>query len=179
MKNSKLKNCKVCGAEVAKSAKSCPQCGAKLKNGHPILIGIIVFFVLVIIGSSGDDDKPKKIETTTPTQNVETTPVQTEQKTEPEKENKSAFYVGETAELKGVSVTLASVTESTGSTYNTPTDGNIFVLCEFEISNNSDIVKKQTRLHRILEILWSLVCFLYFPSNRRRLWRISLYQHKR
>ena len=139
MKNSKLKNCKVCGTEVAKSAKICPHCGAKLKKGHPILIGILVFFVLVaIIGSSGDDDEPKKVETSTPTQNVETTPIQTEQEPELEKENKSAFYVGETAELKGVNVTLASVTESTGSTYNTPTDGNVFLLCEFEIANNSD-----------------------------------------
>ena len=126
MKNGKLKNCKVCGAEVAKSAKTCPHC-------------VLVFFFLVaIIGSSGDGDEPKKVETSTPTQNVETTPTQTEKEPELEKENKSAFYVGETAELKGVSVTLASVNESTGSTYNTPTDGNVFVLCEFEIANDSD-----------------------------------------
>ena len=139
MKNGKLKNCKVCEAEVAKSAKTCPHCGAKIKKGHPILIGVLVFFFLVaIIGSSGDGDEPKKIETSTPTQNVETTPTQTEKEPELEKENKSAFYVGETAELKGVSVTLTSVTESTGSTYNTPTDGNVFVLCEFEIANDSD-----------------------------------------
>lgn len=137
MKNSKLKNCKVCGAEAAKSAKVCPHCGAKLKKGHPILIGILLFVVLIaIIGSSGDDDEPKKVETSTPTQNVETTPTQTEQ--EPKAESKSVFYVGETAELKGVSVTLVSITESTGSAYNVPTDGNVFVLCEFEIANNSD-----------------------------------------
>lgn len=137
MKNSKLKNCKVCGAEVAKSAKVCPHCGAKLKKGHPVLIGILVFFAIIaIIGSSGDDDEPKKVETSTPNQNIETTPTQTEQ--EPEVENKSAFYVGETAELKGVNVTLARVTESAGSTYNKPTDGNVFVLCEFEIANNSN-----------------------------------------
>lgn len=130
-------NCKVCGAEVAKSAKVCPHCGAKLKKGHPILIGILIFFFLIaIIGSSGGDDEPKKVETSAPTQNKEITPIQTEQ--ESEAENKSAFYVGETAELKGVSVTFASVTESTGSTYNTPTNGNVFVLCEFEIANNSD-----------------------------------------
>lgn len=137
MKNGKLEKCKVCGAEVAKSAKVCPHCGAKLKKGHPFLIGILVFFVLVAtIGSSGDDDEPKKVENSTSTQNVETTPTQTEQ--EPEAENKNTFYVGETAELNGVSVTLASVTESSGSTYNSPTDGNVFVLCEFEIANNSD-----------------------------------------
>lgn len=137
MKNGKLKNCKVCGAEVAKSAKVCPHCGAKLKKGHPVLIGILVFFaIFAIIGSSGGDDEPKKVETSTPNQNIETTPTQTEQ--EPEVENKSAFYIGETAELKGVNVTLARVTESAGSTYNKPTDGNVFVLCEFEIANNSN-----------------------------------------
>lgn len=129
MTNRKLKNCKVCGAEIAKSAKICPHCGAKLKKGHPILIGILVFFVLIaVIGSSGDDDEPKKVDSSTP--------VQTEQT--PETEDKNVFYVGETAELKGVNVTLVGVTESTGSTYNKPTDGNVFVLCEFEIANNAD-----------------------------------------
>ena len=29
---SKMKNCKVCGAEIATSAKSCPKCGAKNKK---------------------------------------------------------------------------------------------------------------------------------------------------
>lgn len=137
MKNSVLEHCKACGEEVAKNAKVCPHCGAKLKKGHPILIGVLVFFVLIaIFGSSGNDDEPKKVETPAPTQKVETTPTQTEQ--EPEAESKSAFYVGETAELKGVNVTLVDVTESTGSRYNVPTDGNVFVLCEFEIANNSD-----------------------------------------
>ena len=32
MKNGKLINCKVCGAEVAKSAKNCPHCGANVGN---------------------------------------------------------------------------------------------------------------------------------------------------
>ena len=135
MEKNKSKNCKVCGAEVAKSAKVCPQCGAKLKKGHPILIGVLVVFVLLaVIGASGGNDEPKKAETPAPAQSAEAT--QTEQK--PEAEEKSIFGVGETAELKGVSVTLVGVTESTGSTYNTPTDGNVFVLCEFEIANQSD-----------------------------------------
>lgn len=128
MKNNKLKECKVCGAEVAKNAKTCPHCGAKLKNGHPILISVLLFFVLAaIIGAFSSDDEPKK---------VETTPIQTEQISELEQKN--TFSVGETVELNGVNVTLASVTESTGSTYNTPTEGNVFLLCEFEIANNSD-----------------------------------------
>ncbi|MBE6996057.1 MAG: DUF5067 domain-containing protein [Ruminococcaceae bacterium] len=149
MKNNKMKNCKACGAEVAKSAKSCPHCGAKLKKSHPILAVVLVLVILVaIIGSSGDDDEAKKVEPSTPTESVETTPEkEAETPTEnpepapeqpAEKENKNAFYVGETAELKGVNVALVSVTESTGSAFNTPTEGNVFVLCEFEIANNSN-----------------------------------------
>lgn len=137
MKNGELKNCSVCGTEVAKSAKNCPHCGAKLKKGHPILIGVLAFVVLLgIIGSFGGDDEPKKVETSTPTQNEETAPTQTEQ--ESEAKNESVFNVGETAELKGVRATLVNVTKSAGSTFNTPSDGNVFLLCEFEIANNSD-----------------------------------------
>lgn len=137
MKNGKSKNCKDCGAEIARSARACPHCGAKIKRGHPVLIVILAFFVLIaIIGPFGDDDEPKKVEASTPTQTAEIVPSQTVQ--EPDTENTGAFYVGETAELKGVSVTFVGVTESMGSTYNTPTDGNVFVLCEFEIANNSD-----------------------------------------
>ena len=117
------------------------------------MIGVLVVIVLIgIIGSMGGDDEPKKVEPPTPTQSVDTTPTkesattdstqssekETEQATAPEKEDKTTFLVGETAELKGVQVTLASVTENNGSAYNKPTDGNVFVLCEFEIANNSD-----------------------------------------
>lgn len=131
MKESKMKNCKACGAEVAKSAAVCPHCGAKLKKGHPVLIGILVFLVVaVIIGASGGDDEPKKVETSAPTQE--------EKATETKTDDKTVFYVGETAELRGVQVTLVSVTESEGSAYNMPTEGNAFVLCEFEIVNDSD-----------------------------------------
>lgn len=51
--------------------------------------------------------------------------------------NAKTFKVGDSVELKGVVVTFLGVTENTGSTYNKPEDGNVFVLCEFEIVNNS------------------------------------------
>lgn len=137
MKHSELKTCKVCGAEIAKSAKICPNCGAKLKKGHPLLIGLLVFFVLIaIFASSGSDDGPKKVESSVPAQNSETAPPQADEVSE--EENRNVFYVGETAELNGVNVTFVNTVESTGSAYNTPTDGNLFVLCEFEIANHSD-----------------------------------------
>lgn len=136
--NKKMINCKACGQEIAKSAKACPHCGAKNKKKHLILIIIIVFFVLICItASSGDSDEPQKVENTD-TGKIETSVENKEEVKEEVKEEKNEFYVGETAELKEVFVTLVNVTESTGSQFNTPTDGNVFVLCEFEIANNSD-----------------------------------------
>lgn len=128
---SNLIACKACGQEIAKSAKSCPHCGAKNKKKHPILIGLVVICVLIgLFGSAEDSDEPKKVDTVG-TGTADTIISANE-------ETKSEFHVGETAELKGISVTLVNVTENTGSAYNQPTDGNVFVLCEFEIANNSD-----------------------------------------
>ncbi len=139
--NEKMITCRACGQEIAKSAKSCPHCGAKNKKKHPVLIGIIAVLVLIgIVGSMGNSDEPQKVEDTGASK-VETNDTGTskaETTADNKKEEKTTFAVGETAELKGVSVKLVNVTESTGSDFNQPTDGNVFVLCEFEIANNSD-----------------------------------------
>lgn len=44
---------------------------------------------------------------------------------------------GDQVVLDGVAVTLLSVTENSGQNYVSPDDGKVFVLCEFEIENNS------------------------------------------
>ena len=55
MARSKMINCKVCGAEIAKSAKVCPQCGAKNKKKNwwvkVILIAICLLLIKTIIDS--------------------------------------------------------------------------------------------------------------------------------
>lgn len=136
--NKKMTTCKACGHDIAKSAKSCPHCGARNKKKHPILLGFIILFIVVgVLGSTEDSNEPKRTNRTDATNSdaiVETEVATTTAQIEKE----DVFYVGETAVLKGVSVTLLSVTESTGSDYNKPTDGNVFVLCEFEIANDSD-----------------------------------------
>ena len=48
------------------------------------------------------------------------------------------FKVGDIVKLGDVEVTFIGVTESEGSEFFKPADGKIFVLCEFEIANNSD-----------------------------------------
>ena len=130
----KLTNCKTCGAEIAKNAPYCPQCGAKNKRSHPILIGALIFFVVVILvgacsgGSSGDVKPVEQAANKAETAAVTTAPTVAPQ---------NSFGVGESAELKDIVVTLVDVQESDGSQFNRPADGNVFVLCEFEIENNS------------------------------------------
>ncbi len=48
------------------------------------------------------------------------------------------FKLGDSVELDDVVVSFLDVTESTGEQFLEPAEGNIFVLCEFEITNNSD-----------------------------------------
>lgn len=49
----KMTNCKACGAEISKSAKTCPHCGHKNKRGpFKILLGLIIilFGLSILIG---------------------------------------------------------------------------------------------------------------------------------
>lgn len=127
MKN-KLTKCKSCGAEVASSAKSCPSCGAKLKK-PVVLIVLAVFLGICIIAAifgSGDDSGPKKVDDPAPPPSQSVTPEQT------------SFAVGEKVELDDIIVTLDSVTENSGSQFNKPAEGNVFLLCQFNIENNSE-----------------------------------------
>ncbi|MBR5529749.1 MAG: DUF5067 domain-containing protein [Oscillospiraceae bacterium] len=70
---------------------------------------------------------------------IDNTPQPTDNRVELQEEEKDpVFQVGETAQLDGVTVSLVEVAENDGSKYNKPADGNVFVLCEFVIENNSD-----------------------------------------
>lgn len=58
----KLVKCKACGQKIAKSAKTCPHCGAKNKKpvGCMIIVSIVLIFVL--IGSFGSEGTPASTE---------------------------------------------------------------------------------------------------------------------
>jgi len=124
----KLIKCKACGADIAKNAKTCPNCGAKNKKGNPIL-GVLLLLVAVAIfagvfGSGGDE--PEKVGD-----------VSSSGASSSVKEEKKTFGVGDKVELNDVVVTLVDVTESEGKEFFEPTEGNVFVLFEFNIENNT------------------------------------------
>ena len=133
------KLCKHCKTPIPKDAKVCPNCRKKQGGvGKWIIIGVIVVILLAALFGGGDD-KPKKVENS----KVESTQQDEKKSEEPKtdvntEEVKDIFEVGETAELNDVQVTLLSYKESKGSEYNKPSDGNVFLMAEFEIVNNSD-----------------------------------------
>lgn len=101
-----------------------------------ILIVAAVIIVLAVIAAiaGGGEDTPKKVDNNTSEeqQNAETDPQETPS------DEETVFGVGETAEMNDVQVTLLGYEESSGSEYNTPAEGNVFLLANFEIVNNSD-----------------------------------------
>lgn len=133
----KMQKCTSCGNDVASTAKACPSCGAKVKK--PIFkkwwfwVIAVIIIIGIIGGSSGGSDEPNKV--------GESTPLPSGVETSKESE-KSEFGVGDIVELKNVSVTMTKVYETSGSQFLAPTEGNTFIVCEFEIANNSgkDIV---------------------------------------
>lgn len=57
-KGPKLVTCRHCGAEIAASAKTCPQCGGKNKKPfykNPLLIALVVIVMIVAAATSGID----------------------------------------------------------------------------------------------------------------------------
>ncbi len=122
----KLTKCSACGAEIAKNAKACPQCGAKIKKKHIVRWIVLALVVLIIIIAASGSDEPTKVGEETPGEN-----------NSGNHQTQNVFAVGDKVKLNDVVVTLNSVTESQGKEFFRPTDGNVYVVCEFTIENNS------------------------------------------
>lgn len=123
--------------------------GKEKKKGSclkTILIIIVLLVILVIVASIVGEDEPEKVgdmNVTEQEQSSQDTEEETnsdgeESTAEEQSSEESVFTKGEIAEMNDVQVTLVDYEESTGSEYNTPSEGNVFVLVNFEIANNSD-----------------------------------------
>lgn len=124
------KACKYCKSEIPADAKVCPTC--KKKQGGKtkfIVLAVVAVLIIIIAATSGGSDEPRKVDGAGQETSLDTNASEATGKTE--------FSVGDTAEQNDVQVTLVSVTESTGSDFSAPADGKVFLLCEFDIVNNS------------------------------------------
>lgn len=135
------KLCKHCQTEIPKKAKVCPNCRKKQGGAAKwIIIAIIVLFIIGAATGGTNDNTPQKVgdvakDTAPQTTNTNDDTVEPVQ--EPE-EKETIFGIGEIAELNGVRVTMTDYSENSGSEFNKPSEGNVFVLVEFEIENNTD-----------------------------------------
>ena len=89
--NKETKICKICGKELAKNAKICPNCGQDQRNffsRHKILTGIGIIVILGVIGSFGSSPnnlaETKKTTQVTQEANKEVKEAKTEENTTPE-----------------------------------------------------------------------------------------------
>ena len=129
-----VKQCKHCKSEIPYDAKVCPVC--RKKQGAPgCLIVVLVVVVLVLIAAfagGGESSTPQKVESTSGTSQSASQASQAQSQPE-----QTVFTVGDTVELNGVKTTLLSAEEYPGKQYMMPTDGNVFLVCQFEIENDS------------------------------------------
>ena len=129
-----VKQCKHCKSEIPYDAKVCPVC--RKKQGAPgCLIVVLVVVVLVVIAAfagGGESSTPQKVESTSGTSQSASQASQAQSQPE-----QTVFTVGDAVELNGVKTTLLSAEEYPGKQYMMPTDGNVFLVCQFEIENDS------------------------------------------
>lgn len=132
------KKCKQCQAEIDKKAQICPNCQKKQGNVFIFIIigvlavAIIGVFLYQVIG------RPKLVDTNNSAANKTETKNQSNKPISSEKTEQTTFKTGETVESNDILVTLLEVKESKGSDFNKPSDGNVFVLCEYDIENKSE-----------------------------------------
>lgn len=98
---------------------------------------VILLVAMLLVALAGCGETQGEVGGST-VPNEPTQAVTPEVSEEPSKEPEAKGYaVGEIGTLKNVDVSLVSVTESEGSDFFEPEEGNVFVLCEFDIANNS------------------------------------------
>jgi flagellar basal body-associated protein FliL len=137
-----MKNYNVCDSEIAKSAKTCPYCGAKNKKTPIALIIIAVIIVAIIVvaiaataGGGVGNDKP----VVTGGNGSE---VGSSSGNSASQQAKTVVNIGDTVETNTFEITILSVEvkdyvgyTSSGSS---PRDGGLYVAVKFEYKNTSD-----------------------------------------
>lgn len=114
----------------------------KKKGGKLKWVIIVIVIIAVIAAVSGGDDKPQKVgdsnEGNSSSEKSDAEEQPNGEEGEEGEGEETVFKKGEIAELNGVQVTLTDYKESAGGEYNKPADGNVFLLAEFEIANNTE-----------------------------------------
>lgn len=76
----KIKNCRICGAEITKKDKICPECGTRLRRPwwKKVLIGLGIFIVLIVVIGSCNEDEDATEPDVVESEVIESTPIPTD-----------------------------------------------------------------------------------------------------
>lgn len=112
----RLVKCKTCGAEIARSANRCPNCGAQQHTGAYIACFVIIIITIIAIAIILSGSEP-----------------------DPDPQNTAFVEQSKTIDDFGVSVTNFYFTDEISSgalTAFTPSEGNQFAVVEVTVTNN-------------------------------------------
>jgi len=134
----KMKSCKACGAEIAKSAKVCPHCGAKQKGKLGIIaIVVVVIIILAALLGSGDAEESKVDNSGATNASTEST-----DQTEDGSEDTNVVQIGGSFEDNGLKFTVnsADLNKQINDEYGLYTlpDGQKYIQVDFTFENTGD-----------------------------------------
>jgi hypothetical protein len=140
--------CQKCGEQNPATNNYCKKCTAPLKENLPpppqqfqqqfippkkkskgcliaviIVVAVIILIIIIAVASNAGKSIPTDANGNPTASNGEA--------------NKT-YGINEPVTQNGITMTLASVTQNSGSEYNKPADGKVFLLCEFNIDNNAN-----------------------------------------
>ncbi|KZL93576.1 DUF4352 domain-containing protein [Clostridium magnum] len=137
---SKMKNCKVCGNQIAKGVNKCVHCGKDQRNffmKHKIITIILGLVILGGIGSGMGGDKDNATKTSTAS-----TKETTQSKSAESKKEDPVYKVGDVIKTDKFEVTIVSIEEKAqvGGEYikKTPSEGGTYIAVQFQYKNISD-----------------------------------------
>lgn len=138
----KLTTCKACGQEIAKSAKTCPHCGAK--NKKPIFkkwwFWAIIVVLIIAIGTSGNDTDSGNTSnnTTNPNQNISSNDTNSTTDNKPKEPAKTEYYVGDTIEDGNTKIVFMSSGDYVEENeFMQPEEGKKYIFLQFAFENIS------------------------------------------
>ena len=141
MANSKMKTCRHCGAEIARSAKVCPNCGGK--NAKPLFLRwwFIAIVVIIIVGVIAGGSGGSKSKGTQQIGSVGETPAGAVKQSgaksdEPTPEPKSVYAVGDILQDGNTQIVyVASGDYTSDNEFMQPKDGYRYIFLEFAFIN--------------------------------------------
>ncbi len=134
-----MKTCKACGSEIAKSAKTCPYCGAKNKPNRlwvVALVAVLLFAVVMDYGSGNSSKKnsntnkiePQNSGSNVITNNTNTTP----------QEQKAIYKVGDTLKDGDVKIVYVSSGDyKEDNQFMQPKEGYKYIFLQLAFINES------------------------------------------